>query len=69
MILRFRQSEKEVCALIDKICADMEKTRYRCAIGYAMYSCRMELERVCQVADTAMYEKKRQMKAIVTKQE
>lgn len=62
MILCYKLSEEKVQGLINRILADLESTPYRCAIGYALYSHRAELERVCQAADKAMYERKRQMK-------
>lgn len=63
MILCYRQREKDVCKLISSISADLEKTKYRCAIGYAMHSDKMDFDNVCQLADNVMYENKRQMKA------
>lgn len=62
MILCYKLSEKNVKETIDRIRAELEKTKYRCAIGYALYSHQMELDFVCQIADHVMYENKRQMK-------
>lgn len=62
MILCHKYTEEEVQALIKKIAEEMKKTKYRCAMGYAMYSYITELDHICQKADRAMYENKRQMK-------
>lgn len=62
MILSYKQSEKNVREMISRIQDDLAKTKYRCAIGYALYSYQMEFDSVCQVADNMMYENKRQMK-------
>lgn len=63
MILCYRMKEENVQELITQIQGKMEKTEYRCAIGYAMYDYRAELDHVCQIADRAMYENKLQMKS------
>lgn len=63
MILCFKLSEKNVQEMIEKIREDLAKTKYRCAIGYALYSSQMQFEHVCQLADKVMYENKRQMKS------
>lgn len=68
MILCYKLKEKDIQEIIARIRANLEMTEYRCAIGYALYSYQMELDRVCQAADSAMYENKRQMKSAVTKQ-
>lgn len=62
MILCYKLDEKTVLELINKIRADLEKTAYRCAIGYAAYSYRLSFDAVCQAADNIMYENKRLMK-------
>lgn len=62
MILCYKLNETQVQEMIGRIRADLEKTKYRCAIGYALYSNRMKLDRVCQIADDIMYEDKRKMK-------
>lgn len=67
MILCYKFKEEKVQDLINRIYVDLQKTQYRCAIGYALYSPHMNLERVCQLADQAMYEKKRQMKETMEK--
>lgn len=63
MILCYKMNEKEVQELIKHIQDAMEKTEYRCAIGYALYHYYAGLEHVCQIADKAMYENKVKMKA------
>lgn len=62
MILCYKMSEEKVQELIRQIHDAMKKTEYRCAIGYAMYNYRTELDHVCQIADKAMYENKLEMK-------
>lgn len=62
IILCYKFSEEKVQNLINKIRADLEKTEYSCAIGYAMYENNEDLDKVCQCADNAMYENKRKMK-------
>lgn len=62
MILCYKMGEERVRELIEAIRRELEQTEYRCAIGYAPYCYRLELDRVCQVADEAMYENKRRMK-------
>lgn len=62
MILCYKMGEEKVQEMITKIRADLEKTKYRCAIGYAVYSYQKEFDHVCQEADNGMYEDKRQMK-------
>lgn len=62
MILCYKLTEENVQEMIRKIRNDLEKTEYRCAIGYALNSCKMNFDSVCQVADNIMYENKRQMK-------
>lgn len=65
IILCFKVAEQSVIKIIDKIRADLEKTNYRCAIGYAVYSSDKLFDSVCQLADSRMYENKREMKAKV----
>lgn len=62
MILCYKMNEEEVQELIIQIQEAMKKTEYRCAIGYALYNYRAELDHVCQAADKAMYENKHEMK-------
>lgn len=62
MILCYKLNEKNVQDLIGRIQAELEKTPYQCAIGYAMYSYQMVFDQACQIADNAMYENKRRMK-------
>lgn len=63
MILCYKLNEEKIQELISKIRNDLEKTKYRCAIGYALYSCQLNFDHVCHIADTFMYENKRQMKS------
>lgn len=65
MILCFKMKEEEVKELINLIQKSMEKTEYRCAIGYGLYNYRAEFESVCQIADAAMYENKVKMKGLL----
>lgn len=62
MILCYKLKEPEVEELISKIREDLEKTPYRCAIGYALCPHKSDFEQVCQRADSMMYENKRLMK-------
>lgn len=62
MILCYKLGEEAVQEIISGIRNDMEKTSYRCAIGYALNQRHMDFEHVCQMADNAMYDNKRQMK-------
>lgn len=62
MILCYKINEKRVQELIGQIQSAMEKTPYRCAAGYALYHYQAGLEEVCHIADSAMYENKKQMK-------
>lgn len=64
MILCFKQSEKDVLRMISAIRNDMEKTEYRCAIGYALNSGKTNFDHLCQAADEAMYDDKRHMKGL-----
>lgn len=63
MILCYKMNEEKVQELIRLIQREMEKTPYRCAIGYALYHYQSGLDHVCQIADKAMYENKLEMKA------
>lgn len=62
MILCYRLNESSVQNMINGIRTDMEKTEYRCAIGYALYTSQTKLDHACQLADDMMYENKREMK-------
>lgn len=62
MILCYKLNEKNVRELIEKIRKDLEKTNYRCAIGYALNSNKKNFDLVCQAADNMMYKNKREMK-------
>lgn len=64
MVLCYKMSEGQVQAMIDGIRGDLQKTPYRCAIGYVLNDCRVDFDAVCQMADKAMYENKRQMKDV-----
>lgn len=69
MILCYRMNESSVQNMINGIQTDLEKTKYRCAIGYALYTSPMKLDHACQLADDMMYEKKREMKNRAAKQQ
>lgn len=62
MMLCYKMDEEVVQALVKRIKDEMDKTDYRCAVGYAMYNYRTELDHVCQIADKAMYVNKFEMK-------
>lgn len=62
MLICYKMDEKSVKEMIERIQNALEETEYRCAIGYAMKSNRMNFDSVCHVADNRMYENKRQMK-------
>lgn len=66
MILCHKMSEQKVQELIEQIQSEMEKTKYSCAIGYALYSNQKGLDLVCQFADAAMYKNKVEMKKAKT---
>lgn len=63
MILCYKMTEKDIKEIISKIQNDLEKTKYRCAIGYALNSYQMNFDSICHIADNLMYENKRQMKS------
>lgn len=63
MILCYKLGEDAVQNLIRRIRSDLEKTEYRCAIGYAAYSYQASFDSVCHAADNIMYEDKRRMKS------
>lgn len=65
MILCYKMNDKHVQDMISRIRNELGKTKYRCAIGYAMYSSQMDFDAVCHEADNMMYENKRQMKGRV----
>lgn len=54
--------EKAVRALIYRIRQNVSKTRYSCAIGYAMRRQPLSFTELCKAADAAMYENKAEMK-------
>lgn len=62
MILCYKMNEGQVQEPIIQIQEAMEKTAYRCAVGYAMYHYQAGLEHVCQIADQAMYRNKQILK-------
>lgn len=62
MMLCYKMDEKRVQKLISSIETDLKKTKYRCAIGYVMYSHQTTFDAACQIADQIMYENKRNMK-------
>lgn len=68
MMLCHRMNEESVQKMLEKIREELEKTRYRCAMGYALYSKEQDFESVCQIADQMMYENKRQMKRAVNEE-
>lgn len=63
MMLCYRMREEDVRDMIGRIRGGLEKTGYRCAIGYALYDGQMDFDSVCQMADNIMYENKRRMKS------
>lgn len=65
MILCYKKSEDEIKQLIGKIRADVKKTGYSCAIGYAMCprAGKFDFDCVCQSADHMMYDDKRRIKS------
>lgn len=63
MILCYKVTEKNVQEMIARIRSDLDKTSYRCAIGYALYASHMKLDHICHMADNMMYEDKRKMKS------
>lgn len=65
MLVCSRLAETEVEKVISQIRAGLDKTEYRCAIGYARYLPEMNLDDACHLADHAMYRDKRRMKAAV----
>lgn len=62
MILCYKLNEEKVRGIVHAIESEMERTDYRCAIGYAMRDGHEDFESMCRTADSLMYEKKRQMK-------
>lgn len=62
MILCYKLKEEKVKEMISKIRNDLEKTKYRCAIGYVVNTQEMKFDYACQIADNAMYKNKQQMK-------
>lgn len=62
MILCYRMNEDSVKQLIQDIQEDIHKTRYSCAIGYAMHNLQDKLDSTCQIADHAMYQNKIEIK-------
>lgn len=67
IVLCYRLKEENVKKMISKIREDMKKTKYRCAIGYAMKTDKMSVDEACHIADNLMYENKRQMKGETSK--
>lgn len=63
MILCFKLKEQDVQNLIADICSELARTEYRCAIGYALSAGHKDFDHICNTADKAMYEHKRQMKS------
>lgn len=66
MILCHKMREENVQEMIGRMRSDFEKTKYRCAIGYALNLKQMNFDSLCQVADNAMYKNKRQMKGKIS---
>lgn len=63
MILCYKLKEEAVQEMISRIRTDLEKTKYRCAIGYTVYSYQVNFDSACQKADNIMYEDKKRMKS------
>lgn len=61
-ILCRSMDEAAVCTLIDRIRENVSRTRYSCAIGYAMRRQPLSFSELCKAADAAMYENKAEMK-------
>lgn len=63
MILCFRKKKKAVEEMLEKIKREIQKTSYSCAMGvvYAKEH-EMDFEKLCSLADEAMYEEKTRMK-------
>lgn len=64
MILCYKMDPQAVQELVDKVHRDLEKTEYRCAMGYALCSPKDNFDAQCQISDNAMYEDKRRKKGI-----
>lgn len=67
MMLCYRTEENRVRQMIAGIQADLQKTEYRCAIGYAMQGHPRDFDSTCLAADHMMYEDKRRLKALCAK--
>lgn len=63
IILCYKMNEEKVQQMIKKIQNDLNKTNYKCAIGYVMKSNQTNVESICRDADDIMYENKRNMKS------
>lgn len=63
VLLCYRMTREDVEKLISRLQEDLRKTKYRCAIGYAMESGQPNLDALLHEADNMMYEIKRKMKA------
>lgn len=64
MLLCRKMNEESIQRLIESIRRDLERTKYRCAIGYALYSYEVNFDHLCHIADSHMYEDKRRMKKL-----
>lgn len=62
MVLCFNREEDAVRHLLLNIKAEMAKTPFSCAIGMAYNDCQEDFDKLCSLADKAMYDDKFQMK-------
>ena len=62
MVLCFNQKEAVVKQLICAIKAEVAKTPYSCAVGMAFNACDQNSNKLCSLADQAMYSDKIAMK-------
>lgn len=61
-VLCLKKTKEQLEEMIKQIKKEMNKTRYRCAIGLAVYEEERDFDALCARADNAMYEDKIQMK-------
>lgn len=63
MILCFREKKNAVEEMLEKIKREMQKTQYTCAMGVVYTQEQtIDFEKLCSLADKAMYEEKARMK-------
>ena len=66
MILCIRSEQAAVEKMLDDIRSEMKNTPYTCALG-AAYINSEDFDRVCALADAAMYEDKHRLKTMTAK--